>query len=161
MLDGHGGYPVRHLPWSTVLLVVHVIGLVAGGVALAGGIAIAVVAATRSPDPADGIYEPWGIVVGGVLAVVGFVALVAAAGLTALTVWARRAADTGRSGPVRGLAITVAVLAGLGWLGALSAGDPQSLMVWSVLGGLYALPGLLVLRATSPDRRSGPGGGAT
>lgn len=151
-----GGPPVRHRPWSTVLLVVHVVGLVVGVGAVVGGVAIAVAAGTQTPDPTDGIYEPWGLVIGGVLAVLGVVALLAAGALTALTAWGRRAADTGRPGPLRGLAIAVVVLAGLGWAGSLAAGDLLSLMVWSVLGGLYALLGFLVLRATGSDHRSGP-----
>jgi len=147
-----GGPRARHRPWSTVLLVVHVVGLVAGVVAVVGGVAIAVVAGAQTPDPADGIHEPWGIVIGGVLAVLGVVVLLAAGALTALTAWGRRAADTGRPGPLRGLAIAVVVLAGLGWVGSLAAGDLLSLLVWSVLGGLYALLGFLVLRATGTDR---------
>lgn len=144
-----------HRPWSTVLLVVHAFGVAAGVVAVGCGVVLfAVAASAPPPEPADGINEPWGLFIGGFLAVVGIVVGVPAGVLTKLTVAGRRAADQGRPGVLHGLAITVVALAGIGAVGSLAGGFTFLFLVGLVLCGIYALPGVLILRATRATSRA-------
>lgn len=144
--------PVRHRPWSTVLLALHVIAVVGGALALVGGGAMLAISAT-APEPTDGINEPWGIVIGAILAAFGAVVLVAAGILTMATVRGRRAADVGRAGTLRGVSIAALVLAGLGPFGSLTSGDMSTFVVLLVPAGIYALPAIRILQTTGGARK--------
>ena len=112
-----GGSLVPHRPWSTVLLVVHAFGVAAGVVALGYGVVLFAVAVSNPPPDSLHRYEPWGFAIGGFLAVVGVVVIVAAVVITVQTVQGRREADQGRPGVLHGLAITTMTLAGVGAVG--------------------------------------------
>jgi len=144
-----GGSLVPHRPWSTVLLVVHALGVPAG-VAVVVYSVVMVVAAYAPPDPEDGINEPWGLVIGPVLAAFGVGVIVAAVVLTMLTVHGRRAADQGRPGWLHGLAITAVVFAAMGAVGSFVFAVPVGL----VLCGIWELTGVLVVRSTRVTSRA-------
>lgn len=146
--------PVTHRPWSTVLLVVHALGVVLGSLAALGGVVIFVVTATAAPPTDDGINEPWGLVIGGVMAVVGGLMLAASIPLSVLSVRGRRAADEGRPGTLHGVAIAAVALGGVGLLGQLSTGDPILSLFGLLFWGLYVLLGIAVLRATRTVRQA-------
>lgn len=139
---------VPHRPWSTILLVIHVLGLAAGILALGFGVAFVVAAAIERSDP-DGINEPWGLVIGMLLMVGGGAVGVIAGIVTKLTVAGRREAEQGRPGGLRTVAIVVLAFAGVWCVATLNG-----FSVWFVFGGLYALPAVFLLRATrsSTDR---------
>lgn len=143
---------VPHRPWSTVLLVVHALGVVIGSLVALGGVVIFAVAAGATP-PDDGIYEPWGLVIGAVMAVVAVVMLGASIPLTVLSVRGRRDADRGRPGMLHGVAIAAVVIGGVGALGQLLTGEPVISLFGLLLWGLYALLGFQVLRSTRQSPR--------
>lgn len=144
---------VPHRPWSTVLLVVHAFGLVVGTLFALGGAVVFAIAVSATP-PDDGIYEPWGLVIGAFMAVVAVVMLGASIPLTVLSVRGRRAADRGRPGMLQGVAIAAVALGGVGALGQLLTGDPVLSLLGLLLWGLYALLGFLVLRSTRTSRQA-------
>lgn len=146
------GVPVTHRPWSTLLLVVHSLGVVAGTLVALGGVVIFTIAATAEPPRDTGINEPWGLVIGAVMAIVGVAMLVASIPLTVLSVRGRRAADHGSPGMLHGVAIAVVAIGGIGVLGQLATGDLVISLFGLVLWGLYALLGFLVLRSTRTMR---------
>src|SRR5665647_1979722 len=65
-----------------------------------------------------------------------------------------RTVDHGRPGVLHGLAITVVALAGIGAVGSLAGGFTFLFLVGLVLCGIYALPGVLILRATRATSRA-------
>ena len=147
------GSPVPHRPWSTVLLVFHALGLAAGVVAVGCGVALIAEAFRNPPSDSRPGYEPWGFAFGVAFAVIGAVLIVATVVLTVVTVKARRAADQGRTGVLQGLAITVVTLAVIGALNSL-AGGVRWFLVGLVLCGIYALPGVFILRAMRATYRA-------
>jgi uncharacterized membrane protein YhaH (DUF805 family) len=78
----------------------------------------------------------------GVIAVVLSVTFLVSAGLVVWAVMARRAADHGRPGPLRGLAITTIVFGAIATLGALSSIAQGSPPVGLVFAGLYLWVGI-------------------
>jgi hypothetical protein len=67
---GYG--PVPHRPWSTVFLVAHAVVGVLGLLAIGGAVLAVGLTLLNQPGPDyEGIDEPYGLVIGAVLAVVG------------------------------------------------------------------------------------------
>jgi hypothetical protein len=156
---------VPHRPWSTVLLVVHTLGVVVGALFALGGVVIFTIAASVTP-PDDGRYEAWGVVIGTSMALATGVALgafVAVAAvvtlgvsipLTVLSVRGRRAADSGRPGMLHGVAIAAVALGGVGALGQVLTGEPVLSLLGLLFWGMYALLGIAVLRSTRMLRQA-------
>ena len=138
--------PVPHRPWSTLFLVVHAVVGAVGVLALAGAaLAVGNDLAYR-PGPGDtGIDEPYGLVVGAVLGVVGLPTVIVSALLIVLATRGRRAADAGAPGLLTGTAVTSLVVAGLGLMGSIAFGGLYGLATGVPLFGVYATPGIAVL----------------
>lgn len=141
------GYrPVPHRPWSTVFLVAHAVvgglGLLAvGGAALVVGLTL-----LNQPGPGyEGINEPYGLVIGAVLVVVGVPLAVAQAVLVVLATSGRRAADAGRTGQLTGVAVASLGLAALGLMVWVTAGGLAGLVAGVPVFGVYAVPGVGLL----------------
>lgn len=143
--------PVRHRPWSAVLLVLHAIAAVFGAAVLAIGV-YAFVGDLRAPSPEEGgSPDAWGVFLGVLFGVAGVGVLVPATTLGILTGRGRRAADQGSPGTLRGVAISTLVLAGIAFMLCLTAGDPGMPLVWLVLAGPFVVAAIVLLaRMRSP-----------
>jgi hypothetical protein len=138
---------VKHRPWSTVLV---------WTIAANGAISVIVTALVLSvPEVREyfvgaagpGVDESLFMIMMVVAAVIGLVII------AAMLIWAvvaRRRADTGQFGALKGLAITVLVFGALGAVGVLSAlaqGQPPTGIIGTVL---YILAGVKILQALKP-----------
>ncbi|MBX9245582.1 hypothetical protein ICW40_12295 [Actinotalea ferrariae] len=154
------GPPVPHQPWSTVVIVLNGLGILAGVVTTGAGIALAV--ADSSASSSQAVFAGLGMMIAAVITVVGLAVLAVAVLVTVLTVRGRRAAERGRSGQLLAVAIIHVALGASGVLGPLSSGDVSTALMGSLPPVLYGLPGVMLLRlirsATRPLARSGPYG---
>jgi len=147
--------PVRHRPWSTVLLGLHTIFVAAGAALLAMGVA-AYLKDARAPSPEDGgPPEAWGAVIGAYACLMGVVVVIPTS-LLARSAWrGRRAADQGSPGQLRRVATITLVIAGIAVILCLVSGDLQASALGLVLAGPYAASAITVLVALrSPRGRS-------
>ncbi len=150
---------VKHRPWSTVLVwsiaANGVINLIVAAVFLWVPGAFEDLVDAADPGIDDASFR-LGMVVG-MVAVTIFGLLV----IAAMLIWAvvaRRRADTGQFGALKGLAITAIVFGALGAFGALSALAQGQLPPGIVGAVLYILAGVKVLQALKPRPAYSPGG---
>ncbi len=143
--------PVRHRPWSTLLLSVHLVGLAAGTVVLGYGAWAVVRVSTTAP--AD--RGPWDGLGALLLLLVGACVLVLAVPLLVMTVQGRGYADVGHRAPLFSLAAHATCLGTLAAVVALQQLERGGLAALPVVGA-YTLCALRVLVVTRvPRRREG------
>lgn len=159
---GYGPPPVdarvaAHRPWSTILLVLHWVGVVVGGVLTVLGIVVLAISAAGSREVEYGMYEPWGFLIGGVVLVAGGAALAVSLPLLVFTIKGRRGAREGRFGILFGVGIAAVCLGGLSVLGSLASLEPVSISTTLLLSGGYAFVGVRLAQATRTPRVGPPG----
>ena len=135
------GPPVPHRPWSTILLVLHTLALIAAVLAL--GIAVLAFVANARPAPEGSIDLAFAV--GLVFGVAGLVVCVSVGFLRRMTVAGRREADQGRARAIRNAGATTILVAGLGAFYSLRFSFEAGLVACC----LYALPAVFLLRATN------------
>ena len=157
--DAYGYWPppvetpvATHRPWSTILLVLHWIGVVVGGVLAVIGLVVLGISAAGSREVDYGMYEPWGFLIGGVVLVIGGVALAVCVPLLVFTIKGRRAASQGRFGMLFGVGIAAACLGGLSVLSALASMEPVSITTALLLSGSYTFVGVRLTQAARMAR---------
>lgn len=144
---------VPHRPWSTVLLVIHSLGLVVGILALGLG-AVAYISIYNAPPPDPGeAGESWGAFIGMFFGIGGLVIGLPSATLTRLCVVGRRNADDGRPQVLRSVGVFALVFAGLGAAVSIVYAFPAGL-VYCILSALPAVFLLRTMRA-GPDAEDG------
>lgn len=138
------GQPRRivHRPWSTVLLVFHILQLVLG-VLLCGAGLLALLAMDAAAGDLAGF--------GGMFAVIGLIAGAVLLGvsilLVALTTKGRKRADQGQPGMLFAVGVIATVLGALSLAGLLGGGEPVTLLINVVTSGLYTFAGVRTLQA--------------
>lgn len=160
---GYGPPPVEtrvatHRPWSTILLVLHWIGVVVGGVLAVIGLVVLGISAAGAAEVDYGMYEPWGFLIGGVVLVVGLVALAVCVPLLVFTIKGRRAASEGRFGMLFGVGIAATCLGGLSVLSSLAGMEPVTVTTALLLAGSYTFVGVRLAQATRRPRVGPPPG---
>lgn len=148
---GDVALPVRHRPWSTLLLVVHWFAVIGGGLLIGLAVVAFVAQATAPPLEPGESGEAWGIAIGMIAGTVGLLVFLPSLTLLVTTTRGRRAADQGRAGTLRTAAVATVVLGGLAMVAsALSSGSTRHIedaVVPLVLAALYTAPAIGVLAA--------------
>ncbi|MGC9671059.1 hypothetical protein ACNTMW_31505 [Planosporangium sp. 12N6] len=165
-----GGWPsgvpappaVKHRPWSTFLLTIQILGIVAASLLLAAGLVM--LAAARGSSTSD---ARWVVLIGGILTVCGVILAAQTVPLLVCTVKGRRRADQGRPTMLFVVAVIGACWSGLGVLLVLSnvaaatanggVFDPGRVLAGLVVNGLYltvSVKTALASRQPRPPKQS-------
>lgn len=144
---GARGTAVRaHRPWSTVMLALHVGGLLLGVAGLLTGVVAVMIDMTERTDAWDGFVAAIGIALG----VVSLVVAVVYGLLTRFTLSGRARADAGDPRPLHRAAIASIVVAVAGWLLVALAIYPwllEGVGAVALVAFLTLLPATLALAA--------------